>query len=1136
MSMEEPCAVRFSIRAYTAFGESVAIVGNCAEFANWVPERGLGLLTSRDDFPVWSATATLCTHRAVEYKYVIIRNGRLLRWESFPGNRRVVPVAPEMDVDDGVFGTPLDTSSRISFRGGPRTRSIQPPSQPIQSTQSNPTPSPPANINDRTAPLPPLDIPPSVPASSESPAPESPPSPNGVVPSLFSGPLEGDEIAQKIRDENAKRPSWRRKLDFVRDMFADPLFEPTTANLAYIAAYLHFVNTGEVPCAEEGGHHRPNNHANASKAIDAALAKVSGPDNQFILRKIYPCLPSYSSAYVQATPLTRIRDIAHHKETPRNFKSEIKNTLQNKLHRCAGPEDLVTSADILRRITAPNVKYPDIFVSQFKIFHAELLEFFNASGVDEQLNALISRNEPDSAGVELIRAFLQAKLAGNTGQGDKLITLMRLSSLREHFVDIIGGLGRPVADDIRNLRNSLQPECLQRIRITDIRLEEYAFVILSELINQLGSGGGPKRLDKDSWARAICALGLAVHNIGMAGVDPEECDALYTEVKSFGALDPSVRSELLRLKASVDRSYRLADDFSQRVVTLFTDRAYRLGQLLDVDSHAVRVFCESNIRSHLVFQLSKLLSLVLKEIRIRLQLSPFDALVTGTAVGRLVKVDRLDDLHLRKHQPPSTPRSGQGTGAQGSDKLVAFVDRADGEEEIPRAVVGVILGHELPHLSHLGVRARQEGVVFAVCDDPDTFLALRDSAESLSESGTRIMGSQVMLEVKGDDTVTLKLYGEDGMVNGVNGIGAGRSIQHVSEEPPKVQAAPVDLEFPPSIIPLSEVRPSNAGAKADSARRLADLSKEFKDPLGARFRTPPAVVLPFSAMQEALTARPEIAKELVQMVEEGSGAGISMAELADKAAHIRDLLRKLPVPKSVLEDVAKAFEPGVRVMVRSSANVEDLEKVSGAGLYDSVANVDARDEAALTMAIQTVWSSLWTKRAAVSRRQTGLDHRQIYMAVLIQEMIGADMSFVMMTHNPISGNADEVYVEVAVGMGETLASGVRGTPYRLVCSKATRDVRLLSFATFSFALTPSDAPSGDLAKRRVHYSRERFSQEPQLRTRLGAQLVAIGTFLESKAAFQQPQDIEGLLLKDDIFLVQSRPQKAPSASHLNLLR
>ena len=51
---------------------------------------------------------------------------------------------------------------------------------------------------------------------------------------------------------------------------------------------------------------------------------------------------------------------------------------------------------------------------------------------------------------------------------------------------------------------------------------------------------------------------------------------------------------------------------------------------------------------------------------------------------------------------------------------------ATGDEEVSATGVplkGVILAHSLPHLSHLGVRARQEKIVFVTCEDKDTMNA-----------------------------------------------------------------------------------------------------------------------------------------------------------------------------------------------------------------------------------------------------------------------------------------------------------------------------------------------------------------------------------------------------------------------------
>ena len=62
--------------------------------------------------------------------------------------------------------------------------------------------------------------------------------------------------------------------------------------------------------------------------------------------------------------------------------------MQNKLHRNAGPEDLVATEEMLERITAPGAEYSGDFVQQFRTFTAELRDFFNAGSLADLLAAL----------------------------------------------------------------------------------------------------------------------------------------------------------------------------------------------------------------------------------------------------------------------------------------------------------------------------------------------------------------------------------------------------------------------------------------------------------------------------------------------------------------------------------------------------------------------------------------------------------------------------------------------------------------------------------------------------------------------------------------------------------------------------
>ena len=145
------------------------------------------------------------------------------------------------------------------------------------------------------------------------------------------------------------------------------------------------------------------------------------------------------------------------------------------------------------------------------------------------------------------------------------------------------------------------------------------------------------------------------------------------------------------------------------------------------------------------------------------------------------------------------------------------------------------------------------------------------------------------------------------------------------------------------------------------------------------------------------------------------------------------------------------------------------------------------------------------------------------MAVLIQPMLIPEYSFILHTVNPTNGDVDEVYMELAVGLGETLASAeTAGTPYRMIYSKRTREGEVLAYASFSVALLP-DATREKLVRKTLDYSTVELSTNEPFRTRLATRLGAVGAFVER--ALGKPQDTEGAFLEDKIYLVQSRSQQ-----------
>jgi phosphoglucan,water dikinase len=322
----------------------------------------------------------------------------------------------------------------------------------------------------------------------------------------------------------------------------------------------------------------------------------------------------------------------------------------------------------------------------------------------------------------------------------------------------------------------------------------------------------------------------------------------------------------------------------------------------------------------------------------------------------------------------------------------------------------------------------------------------------------------------------------------------------------------VDLVSSPMVLELSQVTPSNGGAKAAGVRRLREISLHQD----AGFRCPRALTIPFGVFAAAVDTASfnEHYQDLLQGLE-----NVTADEFDTAVRDFGRLAARLPVAEKIIDAVTKEFTGDARLMVRSSANCEDLEVMAGAGLYESFANIAP---AQVAEGVRRVWASLWTERAARSRQQAGIPHAKAFMAVLIQQLIFPDSSFIMHTVNPVSHQEHEIYVELAVGLGETLAAGgSRGTPYRMVCDKDTGEMNMLAFADFSAALWPGAV--GGIVSKRVDYTKVALSIDGKLGKRLGRRLAAVGRFVEQ--SFGRAQDIEGVIAGEEIWLVQSRPQQ-----------
>jgi pyruvate,water dikinase len=106
--------------------------------------------------------------------------------------------------------------------------------------------------------------------------------------------------------------------------------------------------------------------------------------------------------------------------------------------------------------------------------------------------------------------------------------------------------------------------------------------------------------------------------------------------------------------------------------------------------------------------------------------------------------------------------------------------------------------------------------------------------------------------------------------------------------------------------------------------------------------------------------------------------------------------------------------------VRSSALGEDGACASFAGQHATLLNIRGAD--AVAAAVETVWQSGKSAGAIAYRERVGAD-MAVYVGIVIQKLVAADVAGVLFTCNPVTGQ-DELVVEASWGLGEAIVQGL----------------------------------------------------------------------------------------------------------------
>lgn len=229
---------------------------------------------------------------------------------------------------------------------------------------------------------------------------------------------------------------------------------------------------------------------------------------------------------------------------------------------------------------------------------------------------------------------------------------------------------------------------------------------------------------------------------------------------------------------------------------------------------------------------------------------------------------------------------------------------------------------------------------------------------------------------------------------------------------------------------------------------------------------------------------------------------------------------RFALPEDLRAEIAAAYarlgelcgEDDPPVAVRSSAVDEDGTDASFAGQHETFLNISG--VAALSDAIRDCWVSFHTPHAIEYRRKQGLPIEGVRVAVLVQQLVVADVSAVVFTADPVTGDRDQVVINASWGLGESIVGGtVTPDTYRVrkrdlsVVSRHVAEKRRMTVAGESG--TPEvDVPS---------FLRSR----PALADGQAEEMARLGHDLEESVG--RPVDIECEFRSDTLYLLQCRP-------------
>eukprot|EP00798_Chlamydomonas_sp_ICE-L_P020028 gene20028-26744_t len=645
------------------------------------------------------------------------------------------------------------------------------------------------------------------------------------------------------------------------------------------------------------------------------------------------------------------------------------------------------------------------------------------------------------------------------------------------------------------------------------------------------------KMDGDAKAEAT-ALILRNALVAVDSEDLRQCLNTWDSLNSQERWGPEWSMQAL---AAVQRTELSLAAFMDTMYNQIQPYAELFGKECDLDEKFIRNFGEEVVRGHPAFVLSTVVQALEPTVREAAGVSSWQIVSQAPAVGTIKLIADLSEIQGEEFGAPT----------------ILIAEKVGGMEDIPANITAVLTRSLTDVLSHVAIRARSQKCLLASCMDENEWREL-----------IAMEGKHAMLQVAADG----RLMATEAKAGASCSSDDGSPSQTVSLEPVKPQMDG------PWALSESEFAEQKVGRKSLNLSLLRGKLPDF-------INVPASVALPYGTFERTLLHNPELAAELnniLSSLDNGNGSSDAFVSLSKASALVSTGLDAPPELET--EVAAKATAGGLDALTELVADVAARAAAGGLdALPELVADVAARATAGGPLgprrglrhaakaaaggliassdvwapgsrewtgawsAICSVWASKWTDRAWLSRRTHSLKDDELYMAVLMQQVIPAEYAFVLHTANPVTRDNSELMGELVVGMGETLVGNhpgralsfsatdgsvkVLGYPSKRIALKAPAGGTLIARSdangedldNFAGAGLYDSIPFSPLAEEAVNYATDPLMTDKAFRSNLLSQLVQVGNSI--KDAFDgQHQDIEGVYADGKIYVVQARPQ------------